>query len=527
MLRTLEPVRARVAIRPLPCGAHRLQLHVQVSHSRLASAPFRATATVVLPSIHHARYQSLSGTGGHHGQAPPPPPPPPPRPSFGRLLLRVVGGSFRNLFSAFRGRNLKTLYRQNPEELVLALAILAAFIFIFAYVVRIYFTYFYSRQFTRYPAPVAKSLRRALYFSNYSPDPPRALKYYKLALEQCEELRMDPFSDDVMGIKIQLAAWLEQTQNFRGAIKILEVLLGDCRRWVEVMEKSARDGTLPKPAAPPPPAALPAAADRGGSANGQEQQATDVPVETMWGKRARLLGKAVGISVKLGELYSDEHVLEYDLAHERLTWSVETALKEQQRRNTEGTKDGEGKWMSPEEIGGALEALGHSYESRSQFHLAIPLFFQALNLCRDPCHSAVLMNNLAVSYAQHPVLAPGQALAGSTASAPAAAAAAGATVQPAELTVPQARDRSEYVESARRWAQNARRQAREPQGELRTPECDQACAVALCTLADVEALSGRPSEARRRYLECAELSKKIGFDAGVSQAQAGLRKLPK
>jgi hypothetical protein len=210
------------------------------------------------------------------------------------------------------------------------------------YCVYLYFTYYYSRQFTRYPEPVAQALRKALYFSNHEPDPQRALKYYKQALELCDEAGLDHFSDDVMGIKIQLAAWLEKIQSFQNSISVLENVYSDCKRWVEVMEKSAAEGTLPK--------LDPTSAPKEG-----EPAVPEEPRETMWGKRTRVLGKAIAVSVKLASLYSDEHVLERELAHERLVWAVETILREQQRRAKEGLKEGEGPWMSPEEIGGSME----------------------------------------------------------------------------------------------------------------------------------------------------------------------------
>ena len=82
--------------------------------------------------------------------------------------------------------------------------------FVVVYVIYTYFNYFQSEQFTRFPPEIAKSLRRALYYSNYAPDPKLALKWYKIALEQCEQHGLDPFSNEVMGVKIQLAAWLEK-----------------------------------------------------------------------------------------------------------------------------------------------------------------------------------------------------------------------------------------------------------------------------------------------------------------------------
>jgi len=149
-----------------------------------------------------------------------------------------------------------------------------------------------------------------------------------------------------MGIKIQLAQWLEKIHNRENAAKVLEVLLADCKRWVEVMEKTVQDKTSEKiPLTPrrletgePLPA-------------GEEQNVA----EGLWAKRTRILAKSVAISVKLADLYSDEHVLQNDLAHQHLIWAVDTVVKESQRRTTEGVKDGEGQWMSAEEIGGTFE----------------------------------------------------------------------------------------------------------------------------------------------------------------------------
>jgi len=201
-------------------------------------------------------------------------------------------------------------------------------------------TYYYAEQFTRYPKPIAQSLRRALYYSNHAPDPKLALKYYQRALQQCDELHLDFFSDEVMGIKFQMAAWSEKIGSYDNAIKILESQLGECKRWVQVMEQAVKDGTAQDSIRPAP------------EGDGQEYAPT---LETLWGKRTRILAKAVGISAKLGALYADEHVMKPEIAHERLEWGVETALKEVQRRSVDGLKEGEGDWLSPEAMGGALE----------------------------------------------------------------------------------------------------------------------------------------------------------------------------
>ncbi|KAI8962836.1 TPR domain-containing protein [Daldinia sp. FL1419] len=444
------------------------------------------------------RHQSSSSEPDRQVVSPPP----------SKVLIRALKESlsFRPLFKAFRGQSLRSLFRQSPEELVIAIILLCGAAGICVYVLYAYFTYFQSKQFTRFPPQIAKSLRRALYYSNYSPDAELALKYYKLALQQCAQAGLDPFSDEVMGLKIQLAAWFEKIGSYANSINVLESLLRDCKRWVEVMEKSVRDGLvdnsgrLVSSSNPQPPTA-------------QEDTEAETKPENLWGKRTRVLGKSIGISVKLGQLFSDEHVLQGDSAGQYFVWAVETVLKELRRRQVEGVKEGEGDWMTPEQIGGALEALGNHYEAKSQHYLAAPLFLQAVSLSpRNSCHTAVLMNNLAISLAQQPITPP------TDTSKVSQGSSSDVTARPT---------RSTLLASARAWALQAQETAQKVQGDDRTEECDEACAVALCNLGDIAVMTGDTEEARRRFKESLSLSKKIAFDSGVVQAEEGLQRLSK
>ena len=162
---------------------------------------------------------------------------------------------------------------------------------------------------------MAAKLRRALYYTNIDLQPKNAVKYYRQALVLADEIGMDPFSDEILGVKIQLSALFEKIHMYQKAIDVLEIVRGDCLRWMEEL---------------------------GG-------------LERNRGKRTRVLGKTIGISVRLGEFYANEYVADQDAAEERLVWAVTTLLKEQKRREDEGVKEGEGEWMSNEEIGGALE----------------------------------------------------------------------------------------------------------------------------------------------------------------------------
>ncbi|OBT92413.2 hypothetical protein VE01_09254 [Pseudogymnoascus verrucosus] len=326
-----------------------------------------------------------------------------------------------------------------------------------------YANYFYNSYiigaFHNFPEPVAKELRKALYFTNQDLKPHQAIKFYKKTLRVAEDIGMDPFSDEILGVKFQLAAFMEKIQKYHKAIQVLEIVRGDCLQWIEEF------GDKPENA----------------------------------GKRTRVLGKTIGITVKLGELYAGEYVKEPELAEEKLVWAVEATLKELQRREKEGVKPDEGEWLNAEQIGGSFEALGNHYESRDQHYLSSPLFLQAINMSPPKsCHTAVLMNNLSISVAQQ-----------------------NAPTTPGQAPV----SRPTLVANARAWAVKAIDIATNIAPPERTEECDLACAVATHNLAEFAEMDGDIAAARLKYEEAKSLSKVIGFKEGVSNAEKALRRL--
>lgn len=126
---------------------------------------------------------------------------------------------------------------------------------------------------------------------------------------------MDPFSDEILGVKLQVAALMEKAHSPLKAIEVLSLIHADCLRWLEKL----------------------------GDKPGNE------------GKRTRVLEKCVRMSVRIGELYSSDAVGDTEAAEGHLVWAVTVLLKESKRREMEGVKEGEGPWMNNEEIGGALE----------------------------------------------------------------------------------------------------------------------------------------------------------------------------
>lgn len=82
--------------------------------------------------------------------------------------------------------------------------------------------------------------------------------------------------------------------------------------------------------------------------------------------------------------------------------------------------------------------------------------------------------------------------------------------------------RAILLASARSWATQAHATGSKVPVEDRTEECDEACAVALCNLGEIAAMSGDMEEAKARFKQSLGLSRRIGFEVGVTQAEDGL-----
>ncbi|EMC92374.1 hypothetical protein BAUCODRAFT_286968 [Baudoinia panamericana UAMH 10762] len=402
----------------------------------------------------------------------------------------------RNASTSNFTHNLRTLFRQNPVSISLAALALLSGVGALIYANILYQTYIVGA-FHKYPEPVAKKLRKALYYTNTDPQPAEALKFYKQALEVAAEVGMDPFSDEVIGVRIQVGKLMEDVGQFGKAAQVLEISRGDCLEHVRRLEA---------------------------------RKAEVVAGEGSVARRTRILAKCVAMSVKLGELYGSPEVYDREMAEERLVWAVETVLRELQRREGVKASEGiteeqlverEGKWMSGSETGAALESLAHNYEARSQHYLASPLFLQALSLypAKD-CHTVVLMNNLASSLAQQSprAAAAAQAYATSRNLSNQPTPSAPAPAQPAMT-------RESLIQNAQTWAQKSLDVAASIRPPERTEECDVGCAVATHNLGEFAEMLGQRQEARRRYEEAISIARAVGFQEGVQQSQERLRLL--
>lgn len=270
---------------------------------------------------------------------------------------------------------------------------------------------------------------------------------------------MDQFSPEVLYLKSNLAVWLASVNHHKLAIDVLEQVLSDCERWLKEI----------------------------GNQPGKEAQ------------RNNVLSATVRMSVKAAEFYGDDHVLQADKAEEKLAYAVETALKEQKRREEQGVKKGEGEWMSNDELGATFEELAEFYMNKQKFDLAAPLFLLAMTKA-DPktCHMATLMNNVCGCLSKQKVPnIPGEA----------------------------AISRATLISNARSWAQMAKDLASKIKPPERNEECDHTCVTSTYNLGELASMQGKFDEAWKFQKEAKSLAEAIEFKEGVVMAESALKRL--
>ena len=220
-----------------------------------------------------------------------------------------------------------------------------------------------------YPENVGLKIRRAFYFTEVDPDPAQAVRAHVQALHLAREEKMDPFSNEVIGMKIEFARCLEKFGRPDESLRIMDEVKTSCLGWLEEHDSDISQA----------------------------------------GRRTHILKWACKISTRLADLYSNPLMADEQKTEENLVWAVETSIRESQRRQKEGLKPDEGDWLTPDEQGSEYEELAHFYEGKDNYYFAAQLFLQALMLKPEKdCHAVVLMNNLATAIAQqHPPVEPG------------------------------------------------------------------------------------------------------------------------
>ncbi|OGM46956.1 TPR domain protein [Aspergillus bombycis] len=388
----------------------------------------------------------------------------------------------------------RDIWRKNPILLPLALFSAAAATAIFTYIAYVEYTRV-GPQYHKFPPPVAEALRSAVYYTEVDLSPPKALQAYKEALRIGIEMGMHPYSDEVVGIKIQVAMMLERAGLAKASVEVLERTKGEIMGFVEGKDRG--EGVI---------------GVKADKEDGEEKRKEMEEFEKQ--QRDRVLKKAVGIEMKLAELYSSDYIQDEKKAEAAQVAAVELCLKELHRRQSLGLPVGGGLeadntegWLNVTEIATALTDLAGRYTAQENYELSIPLQMRALDLLHTEegdaptCKQVVLLNSVA-------------------------GCMAGQAQKPIRAEDPK-KAREQLFDAAQQWAQKAIDVAAKIQPPVRDEECDTSCVAATFNLGWLAEFQGKAKEAERLYGEAKSLSQGLGFEQGVSMADAALKRLTK
>ncbi|KAE8144924.1 hypothetical protein BDV25DRAFT_165775 [Aspergillus avenaceus] len=401
----------------------------------------------------------------------------------------------------------KGIWRKNPVVLPLAIVSVVGATALFAYIAYTEYVYV-APQYHKFPPPVAQSLRTAVYYTEVDLNPPKALEAYKLALRMAVEMGMHPFSDEVLGIKLQVAMMLEKAGLVNPAVDVLERTKREALNWVEEGRKRA------------------ALREKEVAAGEHKQETVQVADEEVLEVQRRMqeleeyeerqrnktLKKAIGIEMKLAELYSSDYVQDEKKAETAQVAAVELCLKELNRRQSLGLPVGvnateDDSWMTPAEIATALSDLAVMYANQEKYALSMPLYLRALDFLRadegdsPTCKQVVLLNNVASAMAEQ-------------------------AQKPIKAADPK-KAREHLIDAARQWAQKSLDVAARIAPPVRDEDCDTSCVVATYNLGELAELQGKPKEAAKLYREAKSLAHGLSFEDGEAMAEAALQRITK
>ncbi|OJJ49277.1 hypothetical protein ASPZODRAFT_129707 [Penicilliopsis zonata CBS 506.65] len=413
----------------------------------------------------------------------------------------------------------KGIWRKNPIMLPLAILSVIGATAVFSYIVYVELTQVRPR-FHKFPPPVADALRTAVYYTEIDLSPAKALKAYKEALQIAFEMGMHPYSDEILGIKLQVAMMLEKAGLVQPAIDVLERTKAESLDWIEQgrmrkliqdmeVEMKKEDATEPED-----PEVL------------EEQKKMKELEKFEEHQRDKVLKKVVGMNIKLAELYASDYIQDEKKAEACQVAAVELCLKEMKHRQSLGIPVGGARtdndmWMNVSEIATTFVDLATTYTKQERHELAMPLYLRALDMIHKEegdspsCKQVVLLNDVASAMAGQ-----AQRLKSGKAGTSTSTSSSSTLQQP----VP---SREEIIGAAMQWAQKAIDVAAKIQPPTRDQDCDVSCVAATYNLGELAEMQNNRDQAEKYYKEAKALAQGLEYEEGVAIADTALKRLAK
>jgi tetratricopeptide (TPR) repeat protein len=392
----------------------------------------------------------------------------------------------------------RDIWRKNPIFFPFALISIIAAGALSTYIVSVFYVRAtqVDEKVNRFPPPVAKELRRALYFTEINLEPQKALEHYRVALQIAMDMDMHPWSDEVLGIKLQMADMLIKAGYHQKAAEFLGRLAQQGFEWV-LKTRDRYILTLPKGKAVIDP-------------NLKEIVQPDEETKNYELALAdRTLKKIIGTFLLLGELYEDEHIKDPAKAFSTRRAALGMLTEEIENRRRRGlpplaTPEEGDNWMTAEEVGHVMSDVGETWLRAGRPDKALELLMPSIAILRDvegkdvSCRQVILLANIAAAMFDHNPTQQEES-------------ATGKKKQPV-ISVEQ------QMESSRAWALKSIEVSKLVQEDLRDESCDMGCAAAADVLSAIAEWQGADEEARKWLREEKRYCESANYAEGVEKA---------
>ncbi|EHY59886.1 hypothetical protein HRR83_009304 [Exophiala dermatitidis] len=209
-----------------------------------------------------------------------------------------------------------------------------------------------------YPPEVEEQLRLALHYTHVKPDPELSAQYFVEAIKRADEVGMDPYGKEALGIRIRFAQMLEDFGHAKGAIEVLDSITKDLQqKLVEVDEQFSLT------------------ADK----NSEEGLAKAE-------QRKELVKGIIQNKVKVSSLYESDYIQDRASAKQTLSDAVGLVVKETKDPQTNGFTDDNGAGLTTGEIAAMLSQMGDLYATTGEEANAIQVYMLTLQPLRASCN---------------------------------------------------------------------------------------------------------------------------------------------
>ena len=334
-----------------------------------------------------------------------------------------------------------------------------------------------------YPAAVEQQLRLALHFIHKQPNSDRAAECFGRALEAAEQCSMDPFSKEVLGIRVRLATAFAEFHMVKASIEVLDGIVKDCEEnFTELSRSSIRKALKGE----------------------KEQQPQD--------QQTTMLRTIIEMKFMAAKLYMSEDMQDPASAKKTLSDAIGLLVQHTQDRQTKSFNENNAAGLTLDEIAAMLNDMADLYWVCHEHANAIQVFTLTLGVLRKACNGK-------------PSCKEAQVLGGISGAMASAVLEPNAIIN-GQLATPETVRAAR--EAAMRWAELAISVAEKVPPEERVEHiCEGAVLSSLMTKAGLLVELGRPSESKDIFMAMSQLKNldpqvHMMVKAGIELAERGI-----